>query len=606
MNTYEILKHHFGYHSFRYGQEELIDHILHKRDVLGIMPTGGGKSICYQLPSFMLDGITIVISPLIALMKDQVDSLQEHGIQATFLNSTLSNNETNQRIHAIEQGRYKLVYVAPERLLLDSFLYMSNTIHISFVAVDEAHCISQWGHDFRPSYKNIPRYIHALGTRPMIGAFTATATTYVIHEIKTLLELSNPYVHVSGFDRKNLLYKVVKPQQKERYLKRFIRDNYHHESGIIYCATRKTVESLAGKLEKQGFQVRAYHGGMSSDERTEAQEAFMMDTADIIVATNAFGMGIDKPDVRYVVHYNMPKNMEAYYQEAGRAGRDGKESECILIYSPADIVKQKLMITQSTTDPERERIQLENLQILVNYCHTNDCLRNEILQYFGEPKKFDNCKSCGNCNNHAEYVDMTVVSQKILSCIYRTGQRFGVGVIIQVLRGSKNKKIVDWNLDKVSTYGISTDYSEGGLREIIMNLIARGYIIMTADKYPVLKLHPSAREVLTGAQKILVRKERVEVKDKSTNTKRSKTRSKSSMVLQYDQNLLDQLLAKRKELATEKGVPLYVIFNNQSLEEMAHYLPRTREEFLEIKGVGEKKCETYGEIFMHIIRDFQK
>ncbi|NTW72829.1 MAG: RecQ family ATP-dependent DNA helicase, partial [Eubacteriaceae bacterium] len=384
MNRYELLKKHFGYDTFRTGQDEIIDHIMNGHDALAIMPTGGGKSLCYQLPAIMGEGVTLVISPLIALMKDQVDGLLESGIEATFLNSSLTVSETNHRVEEILQGKYKLIYVAPERLLTESFLYLCQNLKIFLIGIDEAHCISQWGHEFRPGYREIPRFISRLETRPTIAAFTATATAYVIQDIKNLLELRSPYELVTGFDRENLIYQVVKPQDKFRYLKSYLQNNFTGESGIIYCATRKVTESLTVKLKESGFLAAGYHGGMDNETRTQVQDAFMMDHIKIIVATNAFGMGIDKPDVRFVIHYNMPKNMEAYYQEAGRAGRDGKKSDCILMYSPADIVKQKLLIAQSTISPEREKMQLENLQTLVNYCHTNNCLREEIIGYFGE------------------------------------------------------------------------------------------------------------------------------------------------------------------------------------------------------------------------------
>ncbi len=599
MRKFELLKKHFGYETFRHGQEDIINHIM-TRDVLAIMPTGGGKSLCYQLPALMADGVTIVISPLIALMKDQVDGLVEVGIPATYLNSSLSTAETNSRIREILEGQHKLIYVAPERLLSDSFYELSQRIQIDLIAVDEAHCISQWGHDFRPSYKNIPRFISRLQTRPIVAAFTATATVHVIEEINTLLELNNPFSMITGFDRENLFYKVVKPTDKYRYLKNYLQNDFVEGSGVIYCSTRKTVESLSKKLKDHGFSVAAYHGGMDSDDRSHVQDSFMLDNTKIIVATNAFGMGIDKPDVRFVIHYNMPKNMEAYYQEAGRAGRDGGKSDCILMYSPADIVKQKLIMNQNMMDLERHQIQLENLQILVNYCHTNDCLRSEIIGYFGDVATVDNCGSCGNCLNDSEFVDLSIESQKILSCIYRTDQRFGVNVIIQVLRGSKNKKIIDWKLDKVSTYGIITEYSEGGLRELIMNLIARGFIRMTVDAYPVLKLNESSRAVLKGEEKILVRKERMDVKD----TKKRKQKRKTDF--DFDQELFDRLSEKRKAIASEKKVPLYVIFANSVLEELAYTMPVQKSQFLEVKGIGEKKFDSYGSDFIDIIETYLK
>lgn len=596
MTKLNLLKKHFGYESYRPGQEDIIDAITSGRDALGIMPTGGGKSICYQIPALMSEGVTIVISPLIALMKDQVDALNEVGIPSTFLNSTLSAEASRDRMEEILGDVYKLIYVAPERLLTDSFFTLCKHIKVDFVAIDEAHCISQWGHDFRPSYRGIPTFISNLDQRPTVAAFTATATSFVIDEIKKILGLQKPFELIAGFDRPNLLYKVIKPTDKFRYLKNYLTNDFTEGSGIIYCATRKTVESLSSKLCQNGFSAGAYHGGMDSETRNRIQEDFMMDKTRIMVATNAFGMGIDKPDVRFVIHYNMPKNMEAYYQEAGRAGRDGLASDCYLMYSPSDIVKQKLMIAQNDGNTERQKIQYENLQTLVNYCHTNACLRNEIRAYFGEVTENKSCESCGNCLDDSEFVDMTIEAQKVLSCVYRTGQRFGVNMIIQVLRGSKNKKLLDWKLNEVSTYGIITDMSEGGLRELTMNLIARGYLFMTTDTYPIVKLTNTSRAILKGEEAVLIRKERIDIKDK-----KKKKGSKRKTELDVDRDLLEQLIEHRRLIASEKGVPLYVIFHNAALEEMAYYMPRSKADFLDIKGVGEKKFDNYGEAFIQII-----
>ncbi len=599
MNKYELLKKNFGYSAFKKGQEDIIDHIMDEKDVLGIMPTGGGKSLCYQMPALLMEkGITIVISPLIALMKDQVDSLDEMGIQATYINSTLNSSEINNRIKGIKDGEHQLLYLAPERLLTDNIYHLTRSIDVSFLAIDEAHCISQWGHDFRPSYRDIPKFIALLDKRPVIAAFTATATKYVIKEIKELIGLDEPFELISGFDRPNLFYKVIKPNDKFKYLKEYLNSEFISGSGIIYCATRKTVESLSHKLKQSGFSVGAYHGGMDSDTRKNVQESFMMDNTNIIVATNAFGMGIDKPDVRFVIHYNMPKNMEAYYQEAGRAGRDEKKSDCILMYSPSDIVKQKLLIAQGASSKEREKIQFTNLQYLVNFCHTDKCLRSEILKYFGEKTNVTNCESCGNCIDDSEYTDVTIEAQKVMSCIYRSNQRYGLNMIIQILRGSKNKKILGFNLDKISTYGIMADYSEGALRELTMNLIARGYITMTTDAYPVLKLMKSSRGVLKGQEKIFMKKEAMKVKaDKKVQQKRKSD-------LDFDSDLFTRLSEKRKEIAELKKVPLYVIFHNTALEEMAYYMPTSKEIFLKIKGVGEKKFDNYGDTFIKVISEY--
>lgn len=498
MNIYEALKVYFGYDTFKKGQEEVIKGIVDGRDVIGVMPTGGGKSLCYQLPATILDGITIIISPLISLMKDQVDSLNEMGLPGTCINSTLEYDKLIARMEEIRENKYKIVYIAPERLNTNLFINLIKDIEVSLVAVDEAHCISQWGHDFRPSYLEIPKFINFFEKRPVVGAFTATATKEVVQEIKDLLGLNTPVEVITGFDRPNLYYEVVKSSNKFSYLIDYLKGNFPDGSGIIYCATRKTVESLTKKLIEKGFSAAGYHGGMDSELRQKAQDDFMLDRVRLIVATNAFGMGIDKPDVRFVIHYNMPKNMEAYYQEAGRAGRDGEKSDCILMYSPSDVVKQKFIIESDNRSYGRDVILYENLQYLVDYCHTNDCLRNKILTYFGEDVENKKCNNCSNCLNTSEMVDITIEAQKILSCIYRVKERYGINMVILVLRGSKNKRILEAGLDKMSTYGIMKDSNNDILKEIIMTLISKGYIHITADKYPVLKLTLKSWKVLKG------------------------------------------------------------------------------------------------------------
>ena len=599
MDLQNILKTYFGYDEFRNGQDKLIESIIKGRDALGIMPTGGGKSICYQLPAIALDGITIVISPLISLMKDQVDSLNELGINAAFMNSTLDNGEFLQILEGIRGNSYKIVYVAPERLNTDSFINLVKDIRISLVAVDEAHCISQWGHDFRPSYLEIPRFINSLKQRPAVAAFTATATKEIIKEIKRLIGLRNPIEVTTGFDRPNLYYQVLKVSNKSKFLIEYLNENFKTESGIVYCATRKSVESLVKILNDKGFSAVGYHGGMNSEERQNNQDEFILGNKRLIVATNAFGMGIDKPDVRFVIHYNMPKNMEAYYQEAGRAGRDGEKSDCILLYSASDIVKQKLMIQNDDIDPKRQEMLYKNLQYLVNYCNTNDCLRNQILNYFDEDSANDKCKNCSNCIDSSEMIDITLEAQKILSCIYRVNQRYGANMVIQVLRGSKNKKVLEARLDNVSTYGIMKEYSDSAISEIIMTLVSSGYIHMTHDKYPVLKLTSKSADVLSGKTKLHHKKHLLQKKDE----KEKASKSIKGGNIDFDIELFEKLKQYRYKIAQEKGLPPYVIFHDIALKEMAAYLPVNKESFLEIKGVGEKKYENYGEGFIDIIKE---
>ena len=601
MQIQEALKIHFGYDEFKTGQEELINGVIDGRDVLGIMPTGGGKSLCYQLPAILLRGLTVVISPLISLMKDQVDSLNEIGIPSTFINSSVANNELLERVRDIKDEKYKIIYVAPERLSTSMFLNLVKSVNLSLVAIDEAHCISQWGHDFRPSYVDIPRFINSLENRPMVAAFTATATEEVVEEIKNLIELKNPVEVITGFDRPNLTYRVVKPSDKFTYLKDYIESLPEEYSGIIYCSTRKAVDSVTTKLKNLNYSVVAYHGGMNSESRQKNQDDFIKDKVKIIVATNAFGMGIDKPDVRYVIHYNMPKNMESYYQEAGRAGRDGEPSECILMYSPSDIVKQKFIIQNEVISPDREKLLYENLQYLIDFCNTNDCLRNEILSYFGESIVKLNCGSCGNCLDESEMIDITLEAQKILSCVFRVKERYGGTTVIQTLRGSKNKNILSYGLDKVSTYGIMKEYSEASLREIMMTLVSKDYLYITADRYPILKLTSKSSEILKGEDKVFHKKDLVHKKRNLSRTRESKDAD-----LEYNEELFEVLRGVRTNISKEKGVPPFIIFPDVTLKEMSAYYPDSKETLLELKGVGLKKYESYGDIFLSEIEAYCK
>ncbi|GGZ89623.1 DNA helicase RecQ [Ignatzschineria ureiclastica] len=596
LDATDALQNYFGYTEFREGQAPLVEGVLSGQDVLGIMPTGGGKSLCYQIPALLLPHITLVISPLISLMKDQVDALLEIGISATFINSTLDEATLRTRLIEIRQKQYKLIYIAPERL--NSYLIRSlfSALPISFIAVDEAHCISKWGHDFRPAYGEIIDFVHQLPNRPVIGAYTATATSEVIHEIKTLLQLHNPIESIISFDRTNLTFEVLKVSDKRRYIINFIRRFYPNESGIIYCATRNNVEKLTEFLKNAGLKVLAYHGGMEHHEREKNQNAFIRDEVQIIVATNAFGMGIDKSNVRFVIHYNMPQNMEAYYQEAGRAGRDGAPAHCLLLYAPRDVSNQKYLIEHNDfiTDPERKDILYHNLEALIDYCHTEECLRAEILHYFSETPQFDHCNNCSNCTNTAPKINITIEAQKILSCVYRAEQNCGITTIIQILRGSKNQHILSRNLDQLSTYGIMREYSESGLKEMIMTLIARGYLYQTTEARPLLKLNiGKAKLILTGQKQLFHRQDLLLHKTFSAPENH------------YHSPLYEEIRAFRLMLSKERDVPAYTIFSDKTLRELAEKQPTTQGQMLQIHGIGVKKFDLYGERLMELIRHHQ-
>lgn len=599
MDKFELLKQYFGHDSFRDGQENIIDNISSGRDALCIMPTGGGKSICYQIPALMSDGIAIVISPLISLMKDQVTSLNQNGIRAAYINSTLTSAQQSRAIYNAMRGEYKLIYVAPERLEVPAFLNLCNSIKISLIAVDEAHCVSQWGHDFRPSYLKIADFISKLDNRPVISAFTATATDAVKRDILNLLGLKNPYQITTGFDRKNLFFAVKRPQRKQKELLAIVSE-HKNQSGIIYCATRKNVEKVSDFLNDNGYRSLIYHAGLNSEIRNRNQEDFINDRCNLIVATNAFGMGIDKPDVRFVVHYNMPKNLENYYQEAGRAGRDGENSDCILLYSPADVHTQRFFIENNDendelTDEQREKIKKNDyykLNKMVGYCTSTTCLRNYILNYFGEYHTND-CNNCSACLKEYKLTDVTVDSQKILSCIIRTGQRFGTSTISAVLAGSKSENIYKYMLNNQSTYGIMSDKRRTVINELITRLIDEEYITQTEDKYPVLKVTQKSYPILKGQKSLTMR---LSVKEEL---------HREIQHTEVDKVLFDKLKERRKYLADKASVPPYVIFSDASLRDMCAKLPTNENDFLRISGVGIKKQEKYAKEFIPIIKEYK-
>lgn len=585
-----LLKQYFGYDGFRDGQSEIIEYILKGTDVLAIMPTGAGKSICYQIPALMFEGVTIVISPLISLMKDQVDTLCETGIKAVFINSSLSLREFRNVVANAKMGMYKLIYVAPERLETDGFLELIQSINVSMVAVDEAHCVSQWGHDFRPSYREISRMLAKFSKRPVLAAFTATATPKVKEDIIKLLKLNKPFSLTTGFDRENLYFEVLKPENKFEQLLKYL-SSVKGKSGIVYASTRKTVESICEKLNKKGYLATKYHAGLSENERSKNQEDFIRDRIPLMVATNAFGMGIDKSNISFVIHYNMPKNMESYYQEAGRAGRDGEKAECVLFYSAADIITNKLFIENGSGDSDKTG-EYQKLNEIVAYCNTDRCIRAYILDYFGEKDTVAHCGNCGNCNNDIERTDVTLEAQKIMSCIKRMGERFGSVVVTDVLRGSKTEKIRSMGFDKLTTYGIMREYSKDTIKELISFLIAEGYIVLYGDQYPVIKLNGMALEVLKGSKKVTIK--RVISKQKAlTNEK-----------VNVDSGLFDILRTIRKRIADQQNVPPFVVFSDATLKDMCKKYPITDEDMLRVSGVGAFKLEKYGAQFLSAIMSY--
>jgi ATP-dependent DNA helicase RecQ len=598
-----VLKQYFGHDFFRGGQEILISDILSGKDVVGIMPTGAGKSVCFQVPALILDGVTLIVSPLISLMKDQVNALVQAGVSAAYINSTLSDAQISKALQNARNNAYKLIYVAPERLLTDSFINFAKSIHISMVTIDEAHCISQWGHDFRPSYTRICEFIESIQHRPIISAFTATATPKVREDIVNSLFLTNPTVLATGFDRPNLSFEVQKPKNKFSTLLEFL-ESKKKSSGIVYCSTRATVEEVCADLIESGYSASRYHAGLSDIERHENQDDFIFDRVSIMVATNAFGMGIDKSNVGFVVHYNMPKDLESYYQEAGRAGRDGERAECILLYSGQDVRTNLWMIenareTEEAEDDEHREEMLERerakLREMTFYCSTNDCLREYILKYFGE-KPPTYCGNCGNCNTNFDTADITIDAQQILSCVTRMRGRYGLNMIIDTLRGSKNEKIGRLGLDRLSTYNIS-EKSAHQLRAIIEHLILSDYLLKTDDEYPVIKLGSRANEILRDGTEISMKLSRDKEKKKP---KAGKHAPRS----QVDNALFTALRDVRKAIAEEESMPAFVIFHDSTLTDMCEKHPTTIREFLDVSGVGQVKAERYGKRFVDAILEY--
>ncbi|WP_256855870.1 DNA helicase RecQ [Terribacillus halophilus] len=582
----QILKDYYGYDTFRTGQADVIGHVMKHHNTLAIMPTGGGKSICYQVPALLNQGTALIISPLISLMKDQVDALTAMNIPAAYVNSTLEAAEMEWTMQQAEHGAFTFLYVAPERLENPRFLQTIRHLSISLVAFDEAHCISQWGHDFRPSYRSAVAILDKLPERPPVMALTATATPQVADDIQRLLQIDENHTVRTGFARENLRFQVVKGADKERYIFDFIQKR-KHETGIIYAPTRKLVDQLFQFLNRQGVKTAKYHAGMSEADRQAAQSSFIRDEVSVMVATNAFGMGIDKSNVRYVLHYALPMNMEAYYQEAGRAGRDGEPSDCVLLFSGQDVHLLKFLIENSASDTQAE---YQKLQQMMNYCHTQSCLQTYMLNYFQDPHIPEDCGRCSNCLNEFEKTDMTKEAQMVLSCVKRMNERFGAVLVAKVLKGSKDKRIKQFGLETLSTYGIMKNRTEKDITQFIHYLSAEMILAPTDDKYPVLTLTDEAVRILKGEKKVMMQIV------KATDTAEA----------DYDETLFQELRQLRKELALAEGLPPYVIFSDATLKELCRFVPHSEQEMLKVKGIGERRMEQYGEQFLKILAQYEQ
>ena len=611
MTKQEALKTYFGYDSFRPGQETLVDGILSGRDVLGIMPTGAGKSICYQIPALLLPGVTLVISPLISLMKDQVTTLNQAGIHAAYLNSSLTAGQFRTALRYMAQGRYKIVYVAPERLLTDSFLDAVNGMEISMVSVDEAHCISQWGQDFRPSYLRIRQFVDGLRNRPVVSAFTATATRQVREDILALLDLENPVTLTTGFDRKNLFFAVEHPADRMKALMNHLQE-HEGECGIIYCLTRKTVDEVWETLNARGYEAARYHAGMGDEERRQNQDDFIYDRRQIMVATNAFGMGIDKSNVRYVIHYNMPKNMESYYQEAGRAGRDGLSAACILFYGGQDVVTNQFFIDRMEPPEEADEVigeaikerERERLKKMTFYCFTSDCLRDYILRYFGEYGS-NYCGNCSNCLTQFEETDVTDIAAALVGCIRESRWRYGMTMIVDTVHGSRGAKVRKGRMDENPWYGSCSSVPVYRLRQVMNHLILKGYLQISHGEYRVVTLTERAAALEEG-ERISMKEAKKQPRQQTKQADQGKKHPISSLTsahgLEPDYGGFEKLRALRGEIAKKEKVPPYIVFSDKTLMQMSQDKPSSREEMLQISGVGEVKYRRYGEAFLRIIQ----